>query len=147
MVREYTKKDQPALLKLFQLNTPKYFDMSEHAAYADYLEKEAENYFVMEDGDKITAAGGFNTGFDNGRTARLSWDIVHPDYHGKGLGSQLIKHRINLLKEQPEIEELEVRTTQKAHEFYNKLGFELDNVEKDYWVDGFDLYQMRMKLK
>ncbi|MHA7057839.1 hypothetical protein ACWGOQ_0011500 [Aquimarina sp. M1] len=33
-----------------------------------------------------------------------------------------------------------VRTSQFASKFYEKMGFALVKIEKDFWVDGFDLY-------
>lgn len=40
-----------------------------------------------------------------------------------------------------------VRTTQFGFRFYEKVGFQLENVEKDFWAQGFDLYQMSVELK
>jgi ribosomal protein S18 acetylase RimI-like enzyme len=39
-----------------------------------------------------------------------------------------------------------VRTSQLAYKFYQKVGFELEKTEKDFWAKGFDLYQMKMNL-
>ena len=40
-----------------------------------------------------------------------------------------------------------VRTSQLAYQFYGKVGFELEKVEKDFWAAGFDLYLMRLELE
>jgi len=34
-----------------------------------------------------------------------------------------------------------------VYKFYEKIGFELDKVEKDFRAKNFDLYQMQMKNK
>jgi ribosomal protein S18 acetylase RimI-like enzyme len=147
MIRAYTKDDKQKLIKLLRLNTPKFFDPSEEADFINYLEQHSDNYFVFESTNKIDGAGGINYGFDNGETARISWDIIHPDQQHKGIGTELTKFRINKIKENKSIKKIIVRTTQLVHSFYQKNGFQLEKIEKDYWAKGFDLYQMEIKIK
>ena len=40
------------------------------------------------------------------------------------------------------VRRITVRTSQLAFGFYEKRGFELKGIEKDYWAEGFDLYRM-----
>ena len=40
-----------------------------------------------------------------------------------------------------------VRTTQLVSQFYKKMGFEIEMIEKDFWAKNFDLYQMKMNVK
>jgi len=40
-----------------------------------------------------------------------------------------------------------VRTSQFVYGFYEKHGFELKKVVKNYWAQGFDLYDMEYKEK
>lgn len=143
MIRTYHPTDRAALLALLQLHIPGYFAPSEADDFATYLACEIEDYFVFEADGQILGAGGINY-FLTEKTARLSWDLVHPDYQGQGIGKALTLHRINLIRSYPGIEQIVVRTTQLAHVFYHKLGFTLEKTEKDFWAPGFDLYQMRM---
>ncbi|HLV39576.1 GNAT family N-acetyltransferase [Xanthomarina sp.] len=143
MIRKYSNKDKPELIKLFRQNTPEYFDPSEESDYKNYLENEVEDYFVYKENANIIAAGGINY-FPQEKLARISWDMVNPNFQGKGIGKELTQYRINYLKEHPEIELIVVRTSQLAYMFYEKLGFELEFVEKDYWAKNFDLYQMKL---
>jgi ribosomal protein S18 acetylase RimI-like enzyme len=48
------------------------------------------------------------------------------------------------LKENLNVEQIIVRTTQLAYPFYEKLGFELERIESKFWSENFDLYQMKM---
>ncbi|MFD2247402.1 GNAT family N-acetyltransferase [Pontibacter ruber] len=146
MIRAYTRDDNEELIALLQLNIPQYFAESEVNDYIEYLDQHADNYFVVEEDGNIIGAGGYNLGFDEGKTARISWDIVHPAFQGKGIGKALTLHRIEHINKNPAIDRIVVRTTQLVYKFYQKLGFELEKTEKDYWAKGFDLYQMSMFL-
>jgi [ribosomal protein S18]-alanine N-acetyltransferase len=107
------------------LNTPHFFDPSEEKEFSHYLQQDSENYFIIEEANSIIGSGGFNYGFDKGKTARISWGMIHPDWHGKGIGTKLTQYRINEIKKHPEVEAIVVRTTKVVHGFYQKQGFEL----------------------
>lgn len=144
MIRHYTHTDKSAVLTLLKCNTPKYFDTSEEKDLDYYLEHHLEDYFVVLNDSKLIGAGGINY-FYKEKTARLSWDIIHPDSQGKGIGSQLTQYRINLIHQNPKIDLIMVRTSQLTFRFYEKMGFELDHVQRDFWSKGYDLYQMTLK--
>lgn len=138
--------DKTAILKLLRLNTPGSFAPDEEGDLLEYLDSSAENYLVVEGGGEIIGAGGINYGFDNGRTARISWDMIDPSCQGKGVGTELLQFRIAEIKQNKTITNIVVRTTQFAYEFYEKNWFRLEKVSGDYWANGFDLYQMKMAL-
>ena len=146
-IRDYNLKDQEEVLHLLRLNIPEYFHPSEEKHLKHYLEKEAKNYFVVQGLGTILAAGGYNLGFDEGKTVRLSWDLVHPQFQQLGLGRQLTRHRIAEIKTAAAVENIVVRTTPQAKKFYEKMGFQKEHFEKDFWAPGFDLCQMGMLLK
>lgn len=145
-IRAFQVSDKPKIVHLLRLNTPGFFAPSEEKDLLEYLDNSAENYFVVEVNDEVVAAGGVNYGFDNGRTARISWDMVNPNSQGKGIGTELLQFRIAEIKQNKTITNIVVRTTQFAHQFYEKNGFRLEKVWKDYWAKGFDLYQMKIAL-
>jgi ribosomal protein S18 acetylase RimI-like enzyme len=146
MIRAYTSEDKEKLVALLRLNTPQYFHREEEEDFIYYLEQHAQNYFVVEDTNTIIGSGGINYLADN-REARISWDIVHPDYQGKGIGRLLTQFRMDLIKTNPEVDVIVVRTTQLVYKFYERMGFILERTEKDFWAKGFDLYQMKIPLK
>lgn len=143
MIRPYIPADKEKVLGLLRLNTPLYFHSSEEPDLLAYLERDAEHYYVVEEAGEIIGSGGFNL-FPAQKTARISWDIIHPAHHGKGIGKQLTLHRLNEIRHNHPVELITVRTTQLVYRFYEKLGFELVKTEKDFWAKGFDLYQMNM---
>lgn len=146
MIRKYLNSDKPKIIELLRKNTPQYFDSSEEKDFENYLDNEIEDYFVYEINSEIIGAGGINY-FTEQKLARISWDMIDPNSQGNGIGKKLTQYRINHLKEKENIELIVVRTTQLVCKFYEKMGFELEKIEKDFWAKGFDLYQMEMNIK
>lgn len=143
-IREYSHADRSAVIKLLQLNTPEYFSPDEEQDLEYYLDHEIENYFVLEFNGTIAGSGGINFS-ENKNTGIISWDIMHPQYQKKGLGSILLKYRLQLLLSTPDIESIKVRTTQHTFRFYEKSGFVVLKTVADYWSTGFDLVEMEYK--
>lgn len=140
-IRRYEPRDKNKVIELFQLNTPKYFAIAEETDLINYLETEIELYYVLIYNSKIIGCGGIN--FANNKTiGKISWDIFHPAYQGKYLGTTLLHYRIEKLQLINTIQKITVRTSQKVYQFYEKQGFQLLEITKDYWATGFDLYYM-----
>lgn len=59
-IRPYYSKDKNQISSLFDLNTPKFFALSERDDLINYLKNERENYFVVEKEKNIIGAGGMN---------------------------------------------------------------------------------------
>ena len=144
MVRLYKPEDEQAVLQLLRSNIPKFFDESELADLTAYLKNERESYFVFESSEgQILGAGGMNF-FDEGKTGRISWDFVHADHHGKGIGGKLLNYRLDLFEADDKIEKIVVRTSQFAADYYSKFGFKLIRQIENYWSEGYHLYYMEM---
>lgn len=139
IIRKHTLSDNSKILTLFDSNTPKYFSPTERKDLENYLEKEIEDYFVLETHDKILATGGINYNSD---VAIISWDFVDPNFQGKGLGSILLNHRIKYIQKNNPGYPIKVRTSQLTDKFYEKNGFQEIQRIKDYWAKGFDLVEM-----
>ncbi|MBK8966864.1 MAG: GNAT family N-acetyltransferase [Saprospiraceae bacterium] len=145
MIRPYTHADKPQVIHLLRLNTPHYFAEAEEADLLDYLDRHLEDYFVVEEQGVVVGAGGINY-FPEAQLARISWDIIHSGFQGKGIGSALTRHRIDMIRENPAIAKIVVRTSQHVYKFYEKNGFTLEKTAADFWAPGYDLYQMVMYL-
>ena len=142
VVREYLMTDKEAVMNLIKLNTPDFFAEEETNDLSNYLDKEIELYYVLLVDGKVVGCGGIN--FAEKRTiGKISWDIIHPDYQGKSLGRKLLMYRIEVLKAIPGIKKITVRTSQLAYKFYEKQGFTLNEIKRNYWADGFDMYSMQ----
>ena len=145
MIRHYSTEDTDKLIALLDQNIPMYFDPSEKVDYINYLKNEIEDYFVFEVNNEVIGCGGINYDIEN-KKARIAWDIIHPNNHGRGIGKQLVNHRIELIKANRNIDSIIVRTSQLAFKFYQKLGFQIDSITNDYWAKGFDLYLMSLNI-
>ena len=140
-IREYLPTDKEAVLNLIKWNTPDYFADKEADDFSRYLDKEIEMYYVLLVDRKVVGCGGINFA-ENKTIGKISWDIIHPDFQGKSLGTKLLKYRIEVLRTIPGIQKITVRTSQVAYKFYEKQGFTLNEIKKDYWAEGFDMYSM-----
>jgi ribosomal-protein-alanine N-acetyltransferase len=143
-IRAYSKTDQVHVLDLLKLNTPDFFSEDEEKDLIYYLENEIEQYFVLEFDQTIIGCGGINFA-GNHTIGRISWDILHPKYQRKGFGGLLLNYRIDILRSIKSIQTISVRTSQLAYKFYEKSGFDLIEVNKNFWAEGFDLYKMELK--
>ena len=85
-IREYEPSDKNDVINLIKLNTPEFFATDEEEDLKKYLETERELYYVLLYDEKIVGCGGIN--FSGDKTiGKISWDIFHPDYQGKSLGT------------------------------------------------------------
>jgi ribosomal protein S18 acetylase RimI-like enzyme len=140
-IRRYVKADFPSVVDLLRLNTPEYFSPTEEVDLNNYLLYEVEFFYVSVLENRIVGCGGINLSADR-KKARISWDIIHPEFQRKGIGGQLLKHRMKVISSMQEVKEVEVRTSQLAWRFYERNGFVLQEVLRDYWAKGYDLYRM-----
>lgn len=140
-IRAYRGSDKGEVLNLLWLNTPQYFSPEEYTDLEYYLENEIEYYYVIEIESKIVGSGGFNFTEDK-TTGIISWDILHPDFQSKSLGSTLLKYRIQEIQKFEGVTRIIVRTSQLVYKFYEKLGFNVAEVVEDYWDKDFHLVKM-----
>jgi len=145
-IRKFESSDREKVINLLRMNTPEFFSPNEEKDLIYYFDFHADNYYVIENQDSIIGAAGFNLSV-NGKTGHLSWDIIHPEYQGKGVGSELTRFRIERIKAIETVQTLAVRTSQLAYKFYEKFGLILRETVRDYWDEGFDLYRMECDIK
>jgi ribosomal protein S18 acetylase RimI-like enzyme len=141
MIRPYKPSDKAGLLSVFHLNTPKYFDNSEVHDFEEYLEHNAETYFTIEMNNTIVGGTGcYINETDN--SGRITWIFFDPNYSGQGLGKQSVEHCLNLLGKDKRVEKFIVTTSQLAYKFFEKFNYHIIRIEKNYWGDGLDLFEM-----
>ena len=145
-IRKFESSDREKVINLLRMNTPDFFSPNEEKDLIYYFDFHADNYYVIENQNNIIGAAGFNLSVD-GKTVHLSWDIIHPEYQRKGVGSELTRFRIERIKAIETVQTLAVRTSQLAYKFYEKFGLILRETVRNYWDEGFDLYRMECDIK
>lgn len=132
--------EQP-LLNILQQNVPTYFAQDEVDDLREYLNHHIDLYYVVLCDETLIGGGGINRTLET-KLGALTWAFLHPDYHRKGIGAMLLNYRLAILKEDPNVKIIRVRTSQVVHQFFAKNGFTIQKTEKDYWAKGLDLYEM-----
>ncbi len=66
--------------------------------------------------------------------------IVHPDFHGQGIGKKLFLHLLNKIKTKHKnilrVELTARQTNQRAIKIYQSLGFEIEGIMKNRILDA-----------
>lgn len=140
-IREYKAMDLLIIFGLLKLNTPTYFAPEKKENLLFYLQNEREQYYVLEQEGTIVGSGGTNFSEDRS-IGVISWDIFHPAYQGHGLGSILLKFRLQKMKAISSVKTFSVRTSQFVYRFYEKHGFQLKEITENYWAEVLHLYKM-----
>lgn len=142
-IRPYQPTASASLLNIFQMNVPAAFGANEVAEYAEFLNTHTDPYFVAEhNGQVVGACGAYMT--QDQQTARISWILTNPGTHELSVGSALMGHCLDLIRQWPTVRHIECRTSQVAYRFFEKFGFALHYTKPDKWAPGLDLYFMSM---
>jgi ribosomal protein S18 acetylase RimI-like enzyme len=143
MIRPFIQADKETLIEIFKLNTPQYFEEKEVADFTAYLDHYGDTYLTLEhDGNIVGGTGYYVNAID--KSGRITWIFFHPNYTGLGLGRQAVAYCLGALKQNPEVGKLVVMTSQLAYRFFEKFGYSITTIEKDFWGIGLDLYEMEM---
>ncbi len=146
MIRAYKPSDKDKLLEIFRRNTPKYFDIKEVEDFEKYLEQNENTYFTIAQDNKIVGGTGYYVN-EIAKSGSITWIFFDPDSSGNGLGRHAVNHCHTLLRNDKRVEKLVVTTSQYAYGFFEKFGYKTIKIEKDYWGQGLDLYEMEMSNK
>ncbi len=141
MIRPYTSTDKEELLRIFALNTPQFFDKKEVQDFEAYLQENASTYLTIEVDNRIVGGIGYYVN-KNDKSGRITWIFFDPDYAGRGLGKQAVQYCLEQLNLHDNIEKFVVTTSQHAYQFFEIFGFNTYRIEKNYWGEGLDLYEM-----
>ncbi len=139
-IRRYRADDLGSCLEIFEGNTPKFFDQSEREDYRRYLETLNDPYFVFEQAGQVVGAGGYCQGPNE---IGLAWGMVRCDLHGQGIGSALVRYRLERIAQDHPDRAVVIDTSQHTSPFYEKMGFETQSVKEDGYGPGLHMVLMK----
>jgi GNAT superfamily N-acetyltransferase len=139
----FTSADRDACLAAFDSNVPKYFLPNERAEYASFLDAPAGEYFVVRREGEVVGCGGVARRADEGN---LCWGIVHASLHRHGIGSVMIRHRLEIARRW-RLDRVRIHTSQHTEEFFARAGFLRAACEKDGFGPGLDRVTMLIVLR
>ena len=163
IIRKYLPSDFEGCMAVFDSNLPLYFDDTQRAQFAGWLEHcgnnaleyksptysnaEFDSYEVVEDEQgKIVGCGGYYICKDL-REARLAWGMIDSGYHGKGIGTLLFRSREEVISLKYPKHIITLGTSQHTFLFYEKMGMEVIDIVKSGYGAEIDQYNMQMRFK
>lgn len=108
-----------------------------------------DDFYVLEIGSEIVAAGGIWALKHDPLLARLDWFVVDPSHQRKGLGTMLIKFLEKQLR-QRKVRIILAETSEKheaAVNFWTKNRFKKAAKIPNYWEDGSSCLYFIKRLK
>ncbi len=145
MIRSYEIGDRKKLLEILWRNVPTYFDTSEVNDFESFLDHEGQRYFTLEMQGEIVGGAGCLVERDKG-IGLVRWIFFDPSHTGSGLGKAMMEHCMGVFKSEAAIRKLVVNTSQLSYRFFEKFGYKVVKVQKEYWAPGLDLYLMERGL-
>lgn len=144
-VKEYTNADYENCCSIYASNIPKFFLEHEFDEFKNYLKNYVQDdYWVVLKSGELVASGGIH--IKNDGSASLCYGIVRNDLHRQGIGRFLINYRLKKIIENDAIKIIRFDTSQHNPGFFNKFGFETQNIEKDGYGESLDSYEMSLTL-
>lgn len=132
-LRRASFKDAGAMSELDKLCFPS--PWSKAAFEEEFSQKSISFYVVAEDKGELLGYGGL---WEIGNEGHITNFAVHPEYRKKGVGTAILQKLLELTEDRGISEyTLEVRPSNKeAIGLYEKFGFKLGGLRKEYYSDN-----------
>ena len=72
----------------------------------------------------------------------MTWGLVHNSFHKQGIGKSLLLHRIAAIRVVCPQCCIGLDTSQHSYPFFQKLGFVVTKITRDYYGKDLDRYDM-----
>ena len=123
-------------------NVPTFFAPNDLEEFRAFLHQPQGAYLVGTIDGTVRACGGYYVNADG--VAGLTWGMVHTDDHRRGLGTELLRYRLDRLREDPRVWCVQLHTTPAATGFFARFGFVTEGLVKDGYAMGLDKVTMRL---
>ena len=131
----YEPADRAGCIDVFSSNIPEFFLDSEREEYAAFLDDLPGPYLTLRLSSSIVGCGGYALGEREG-VADLCWGMIHSAHHGRGFGTLLTQARLDLAMQDPRVQRVALKTTQKTEGFYVRFGFKTEVMVRDGYGTG-----------
>ena len=141
-IQPYSKEFLKPCLSLFNSNVPSFFAIGEETLFQKYLARQNINYYILFDRhNRLVGCGGYEHEIES-KQMTLTWGMIDKRFHNNGYGRCLTDYRIQkITTEYPQLN-IVLNTSQYTFEFYQKFGFQITKITKDYYSVGLDRYDM-----
>ena len=143
-IRSYSQSDRHACLEILKSNTPEFFIPTDCGGYGAFLDNLPGPYFVLKEFGQIAACGGW--ALDTAGVADLTWGMVRGKFHRRGLGGELLRFRLNAIRNDGRATRVRVRTAQLVQGFFVREGFSVVDVVVNGFGAGLDKVTMEAVL-
>ncbi|HEX5224324.1 MAG TPA: GNAT family N-acetyltransferase [Solirubrobacteraceae bacterium] len=133
-----------ACVAVMASNAPEFFAEEEVADFERFLAELPGTYLVVLDDDEVVACGGFDV--DAEGVAVLTWGMVRRDLHRGGLGSLLLRERLDRIAADPRAHRVRMDTSQHSRPFFERFGFVVTKHTPGGYAPGLDRYDMALEL-
>lgn len=151
-IKPYSLLHKRDCLSAFKSNVPDFFTEEELGQFAHFLDhfesniypetgKNRSYFYVLIDKNQVIGCGGFGDKEGNLRIS-LAWGLIHRDFHHQSFGKLLLHYRLAEIKEVFPGSAIHLNTTQYSAPFYEKQGFELKEISKDFYEKGMHKHEL-----
>ncbi|MBI3073971.1 MAG: GNAT family N-acetyltransferase [Deltaproteobacteria bacterium] len=107
---------------------------------------------VAEERKTLLGVGGFEPADDEAENVYwISWFYVHPDHHGTGVGTKIMRAVSRAVAEvggrKLYVDVSANESYEGARRFYDRHGFEIEATLRDYYAEGEDCVYMAKKVR
>jgi ribosomal protein S18 acetylase RimI-like enzyme len=144
-VRGFEGTDGSACVDIMGGNTPEFFTEIELAEFPAFLASRDSRYLVVEDqAGRLVACGGYHVNSPE-RWGGLTWGMVASGEQRRGIGSLLLRVRLERLREEG-VNEVRLDTSQLSRAFYERHGFVVVSIQPDGYRPGLDRWDMKLSI-
>lgn len=144
-------------LSAFKSNVPEFFTEDELGQFDQFLDHFEQNFYpetgkkrtyfyVLIFNSQVIGCGGFGDKEGNHRIS-LAWGLVHRHFHRQNFGKLLLNFRLAEISKIFPGSVIYLDTTQFSAPFYEKQGFELKGISKDFYEKGMDKHEFTLVVK
>jgi predicted GNAT family N-acyltransferase len=142
-IRPYRPTDLDACVSILRSNVPEHFFATDEPEFVRFLAQPGAYHVVVDDDDVVLACGGMATHREQADTAVLCYGLVANHAHRRGVGSLLMRYRLETWAQaHPETTMFEVNTSQKVRSFFERHGFTTKWTKVDGYGPGLDHVHM-----